>query len=290
MGTQAHVVVVGAGQDVLARARRRLIELENLWSRFSPSSEIAHANESAGRAVSVSASTRALIRLGVAGWRATDGRFDPTILRALASAGYDRDFAEISSEGVPFVAAPAPGCAGIEVDDAAGTVMLPAGVEFDPGGIAKGYAADLIAGELIEQGARGACVNVGGDLRVFGEPPSDEGWIVGVEHPFGGEPQRLRIFDGAVATSTRVRRSWMRDGIRRHHLIDPGAGEPSKSGLASVTVVTTVGWRAEVLATAAFVAGTSSAQAVLAEAGATGLLVDDDGVVRNVAGIESVLV
>jgi len=290
MGTLAHIVVVGAGQDALARARRRLVDLEHLWSRFSPSSEITRLNESAGRAVTVSAPTRALVRLGVAGWRSTGGRFDPTVLHALELVGYDRDFDEISAEGAPFVASPAPGCAGIEIDEGAGTVHLPAGVEFDPGGIAKGYAADLIAGELIEVGARGACVNVGGDLRVFGEAPDDDGWIVGVEHPFEGEAQRLRITEGAVATSTRVRRSWVRGGIRRHHLIDPTAGEPSTSGLASATVVTTLGWRAEVLAKAAFLSGVQSAPKVLTDAGATGFVVDDAGVVHHAPGIEAVLV
>lgn len=41
----------------------------------------------------------------------------------------------------------------------------------DLGGIAKGYAVDLAVAELKRCGVRSACVNAGGDLRVFGETP-----------------------------------------------------------------------------------------------------------------------
>ena len=42
------------------------------------------------------------------------------------------------------------------------------GVRLDLGGIAKGYAVDRAIAMLRLRGARWACVNAGGDLRVFG--------------------------------------------------------------------------------------------------------------------------
>ena len=60
---------------------------------------------------------------------------------------------------------PAPGCGAIEVDEALGAVRLPPGVRLDLGGIGKGRAADLIHRQLLEE-VEGACVNLGGDLRV----------------------------------------------------------------------------------------------------------------------------
>ena len=43
-------------------------------------------------------------------------------------------------------------------------MQLGANTTFDPGGIGKGFAADLLVSELLSSGARGALVSVGGDL------------------------------------------------------------------------------------------------------------------------------
>src|SRR5439155_6641322 len=80
---------------------------------------------------------------------------------------------------------------------------------FDPGGIGKGLAADMVAQELMDCGARGACVNLGGDLRVEGEGPDAGRWIVAVEHPRGGDPVVVAaLAAGAIATSTILKRAW----------------------------------------------------------------------------------
>ena len=64
-----------------------------------------------------------------------------------------------------------------------GAVTLPLGVTLDPGGIGKGFAADLTAAALVEAGAAGALVDVGGDLSATGCPPAAEGWAVTVPDP-----------------------------------------------------------------------------------------------------------
>jgi thiamine biosynthesis lipoprotein len=129
-------------------------------------------------------------------------------------------------------------------------------------------------------------VNLGGDLRALGDAPPPVGWVVEVEDPLAtGRTGFLALASGAVATSTRLRRSWIRNGVARHHLIDPRTGCPAESGLASVTVVADEAWRAEVLAKAAFVAGRPAAARLIAEAGATGLLVTDDGDVDELDGL-----
>ncbi len=88
-----------------------------------------------------------------------------------------------------------------------------------------------------------------------------------------------------MATSTKLRRSWTRGERTLHHLIDPRTGLPAETGVASVTVVAGEAWRAEVLAKAAFVAGLDDGRALVEEAGATGLLVTDDGAVVELAGL-----
>ena len=56
----------------------------------------------------------------------------------------------------------------MRIDRDHNTVALPAGVQLDLGGIGKGLAADLVASGLVERGALGACVALGGDVRVAG--------------------------------------------------------------------------------------------------------------------------
>ena len=220
----------------------------------------------------------------------TRGRFDPTVLGCLVNAGYDRTFSEVPADGPPVAPAPpAPGCGEIRLWPLIPGVALPAGVQLDLGGIGKGYAADIVAIELLEAGAGGVCVNVGGDLRVAGEPPSGGAWVVAVDDPFqpGRDLLHLALHSGAVATTTRLKRRWRRGGRDVHHVIDPASGEPASSGVAAVSVVAGEAWRAEALAKAAFLAGPADGARFLAENGVTGLVVDDHGRRWTSPGLEA---
>ena len=93
------------------------------------------------------------------------------------------------------------------------------------------------------------------------------------------------VSDGAVATSTKLRRRWRRGDVMLHHLLDPSTGAPADSGLATVTVIAGDAWWAEVLAKAAFVAGPDAGVRLLEESGVEGLLVADDGTVIETAGL-----
>jgi FAD:protein FMN transferase len=93
----------------------------------------------------------------------------------------------------------------------------------------------------------------------------------------GGEVARIRMDSGAVATTARTCRRWSQQGEEQHHLIDPGTGHPSYSGLAAVSIVCGEGWWAEVLATASFVVGLRRDLVLVEAAGAGGLFITDDG-------------
>lgn len=178
---------------------------------------------------------------------------------------------------------PAPGVSGIVLDPTARTVWLPAGVTIDLGGIAKGLYADALAAMLADW--PGGCVSAGGDLRVWGDGPTGDGWVVGVEHP--GDPERdisrVRMHDEAAATSGTNRRSWRRGDAEAHHLIDPRTGTSADRSLWSVTVVGQTAGLAEVAATALFLSGGDPA-ALDGFAGRVGpaLIVEHDGVVRTI--------
>jgi thiamine biosynthesis lipoprotein len=302
MGTAARVLVLGGDPDLPARAWARLEDLEARWSRFRPTSELCRLNAADGAPVVVSHDTYYVVARAIGSWRATGGRFDPTVLDALERAGYDRTFDAVRSaaDALPVRAdraddgpeahdrsgVPAPGCDGIELLPLVPAVRLPPGVRLDLGGIGKGAAADLVVDELLAAGAHGACVDLGGDVRVGGTGPDGGAWRVGLD-PALAPDRAFRLAAGAVVTSTRVRRAWTRRGVAQHHVIDPGRGVPAWSGLRSVTVVGAAAANAEVLAKAAFVAGPDAGRALLVEHGVTGLMVDDGGAVDPLPGLEA---
>jgi thiamine biosynthesis lipoprotein len=289
MGSDAHVIVVGGPVGLAERARRRIDDLERRWSRFLPDSEISGLTRRAGEWVALSAESVLLVERALEAWRLTVGRFDPTVLGAVIRAGYDRSFEQLSGAARPGASPLTVGAAGIEVDG--DRVRLPAGVGFDPGGIGKGLAADLVVAETLAAGAAGACVNLGGDLRVAGRPPSPvDAWTVAVEHPGSAEPVALLgLRDGAVATSTTLRRRWTAGGQERHHLIDPWTGAPSDSDLTLAAVVAVDAWTAEVLAKAVLLRGSAQAFDLVSGLGADALTVDRDGVVRSTPGLAAFL-
>jgi FAD:protein FMN transferase len=291
MGSDAHVIVVG-GPGLALEAERRIADLESRWSRFDPCSEVSALTRYAGSPVVVSAETRELVEHAIAAWRFTRGLFDPTVLGALEHAGYDRSFDDLPPNRIdlplPNGARDALGTGAIEVD--AHCVRLPAGTGFDAGGIGKGLAADIVVDEILALGAEGACVNLGGDVRAAGTSPSGNTWTVSVDHPEHADAiTRIGISSGAVATSTTLRRQWLVDGERRHHLIDPGTGRPSESDLAFVTVVDGQAWMAEVLAKAILLHGTPGAFGLLDSSGAAAIAVDYDGRITSSPGMAAYL-
>lgn len=114
---------------------------------------------------------------------------------------------------------------------------------WDPAGLVKGWAAER-AFELLLEGPEW-CLNAGGDVLVRGVEP----FAIGIADP--QDPQAVsavvRISEGAVATSGTA--------ARGAHLYDPWTGTAAASEWLSVSVRGPSLESADVLATAAFVAG-----------------------------------
>lgn len=294
MGSDAHVIVVGGSARLIDEAVARVGELEQRWSRFLPDSEISQLNRWAGIPVAVSPDTVTLVDHAIVAWRLSGGAFDPTVLGDVIRAGYDRSFERLSTvRGDTWrpkagYSALGQGADAIVVNGE--TVMLPAGTGFDPGGIGKGLAADLICAEMLAGGAAGVCINLGGDLRVAGAGPDGGCWTVAVEHPEAAHPVvLLGLTGGAVATSTTRRRHWLIGDEDRHHLIDPQTGRPSDTDLTMATVVAGQAWIAEVLAKAVILAGSAHAFDIVGGTAAQALAVDRHGVVQATPGMSGFL-
>lgn len=147
-------------------------------------------------------------------------------------------------------------------------VVRPPGVHLDPCGLAKGMAADLVAGHLA--GHSSFAVACMGDLRVGGV--ANRPRPVTVADPFGGERPVgvLQIRSGAAATSGTTRRAG--------HLIDPRTGEPADTGIVQATALAPTGLEAEIRAKAALLVGPDHAARHLPHGG---VLVLRSGAVVN---------
>ena len=251
MGTRCHLVLLGPSAPPVDQLVSQLEALEAMWSRFRPGAELSRLGAGNGRPTLVSHPTSMLLERCVWAWRRTGGLFDPTVLSAVRAAGYDRSFDELPQVSVLDAVAPPPGCDGIEVDTRVDLVRLPLGVGIDPGGIGKGLAADMVASAAVDLGADGAMVSIGGDLRVAGAAPA-EGWEIELDHHVVA-PARINVLDGAVATSSTLRRRWTTTDGPAHHVIDPRTGRPSQGAVVACSVVAAEAWWAEAVATALLV-------------------------------------
>ena len=272
--------------DELAHSAERLVhQLESRWSRFRRTSEVTAVNDAAGHLVVVSALTARLFELAEFARVATGGRFNPLMLDRLERLGYGSPDTSSDPSAAARAAERPIENRPIDVLTEVSAVRLPAGSRFDPGGIGKGLAADLVLDHLKSLGARAAQIELGGDVRLWGENWTDQPWLVDVQDPRDrvGILTRLELAEGAIATSSVLGHTWMVGDRSMHHLIDPSTGQPSESDVLSVTTTSSELWWAEVVAKVALLAGSLMAPTVMRQFGCSGVVLVRDGTLVSVA-------
>jgi FAD:protein FMN transferase len=297
MDTDIDVAVVEpcdrvAAQKAFGTVAELFRRYECTLTRFSEQSELSALNRSAGRPFAASPLLFEVVSAALNAADSTDGVFDPTILDALVSAGYDRTFSLLpvtrQDPGSGTVQASGRAYHEIRLDPMTRTIVLPKGVHLDLGGIAKGMAVDTSA-KLLHP-FRNFFVNAGGDLYAGGTA-GDGLWLIGVQDPF--VPDRdlalLSVTNAGVATSSVMRRRWnLGDGdarAGRHHIIDPRTGTSAGTDLAAVTVVACNATTADVVAKVALIRGRVEGRAVIEARGAGGLLIGLDGAIEATVGL-----
>src|ERR1043165_8015993 len=155
----------------------------------------------------------------------------------------------------------------VVIDPKARTVKLRRpGMRLGLGGIAKGYAVDRCAAVLRGEGLRDLMVQAGGDLYVAGSK-GPVNWMVGVRDPRGGARDiiaRMPIRDHAFSTAGDSERSFILDGKRYHHLIDPKTGCPATAS-RGVTVRAPNAFIADAIDDAIFILGPKKGLALCAQ-------------------------
>jgi len=268
VGTTCAAAVTARSQDehevswALAAARDEVAACERELSRFDPASDLSRLNAAGGRWIPVGRRLLEALGLALRAREDTGGRFDPTVLPALAAAGYDRSF-ELLEEREARPADDWRAGTAIELDLENGRARLEPGSAVDLGGMGKGYAAGRALDAMLAAfpALAGGLVDLGGDIAVAGDSPEGGPWLVAIADPRrqGETLAVLALESGGVATSGRDAR---RFGPARslHHLIDPETGEAALAGPLTVTVVAPDPVAAEVHATTLAIAGPAEAE------------------------------
>ena len=298
MDTVMNLTVYGENAaSALESAEKELHTLdEAVLSRTAEGSELYALNASGGETVRYAAGDAlpALIKTALAVSDAANGAFDPTLAPVLDAWGFTKDEHRVPSQDElsALLAHTGRDKVALEEDADGWSVTLADGVQLDLGGIAKGYAADLLRAQLASEGIASATLDLGGDVFVMGRKSDGSDWRIAVRDPADtdGYLGVLTASDRFIVTSGVYERYFEENGVRYHHIIDPATGCPAESGLVSVTVVCENGAWADALSTACFVLGTDGALSLRASLAAQGtafelILVTDDGRVLYTGGL-----
>ena len=246
--------------------------LEDQMSIFRPDSEVSRINRTAAAGlVEVEPRLFELLQLALRIHGETDGTFDVTSAGLSEAWGFARREGAVPDEEQLAEALRHVGSHLVQLDPERRTVrFLQEGVQLNLGGIGKGYALDRCAEKLLAAGVNDFLIH-GGNSSVLarGSQMSIEdgstrdagrGWEVGVRHPI--RPDRrlseMQLCDRSLATSGSWAQSFVYQGRRYGHVLDPRTGRPAE-GILSATAVAPSAAEADALSTAFYVMGSAAA-------------------------------
>ena len=244
--------------DAIAEIQR----IETLMTTWRPESEVSQINAAAGKApVKVGAETFGVIKEALHTSEISEGTFDITFEVLHGLWKFDEDLDPHPPTDAQIKAKLGLGLLSykhVKIDEAKSTVFLDKeGVKISLGGIAKGYAVDR-ASKILEAGGLSAYfVQAGGDLYTHGKKPDGSDWQAGIRDPRGKEGSyfaMLPVTDHAFSTAGDYERSYVLEGKRYHHIIDPRTGKPATAS-RSVTIWAPTALQADAIDDAVFILG-----------------------------------
>lgn len=143
----------------------------------------------------------------------------------------------------------------VEIDYANNTVYInDPKASLDVGGIAKGYATELVARALPAAYLTGGAINAGGNNRTLGNKMDGSDWRVRIQNP-NGDGKMIIVQEKGVfsfVTSGDYERFYVGDDNRKyHHIIDPSTLFPAVN-YRSVTIITPDSGVADCMSTTLF--------------------------------------
>jgi FAD:protein FMN transferase len=233
-------------------------EINTVYNKWNPNSEVSKINQ-------LKAYEKMKLSQGLANFlkrckyfvRLTHGKFDPTIepLQALWKKHLEQN-SEPTDEEIEAIR-PAIGWDNIILN---GTSIKKKHslTALDLGGIAKGYAVDLLIERLKKLNFRDIFVEWGGEVKAIGKHPQGRNWAVYISNLDDLDPEHALAYvplqDQAIATSGDYMQQWrlVNCDATYFHVFNPKTLKPQKitnTSIASASVLTKDCVTADALAT-----------------------------------------
>lgn len=256
--------------EIMKNEFARLNELFDKYNDYEGVNNIKTINDNAGIApVVVDQAILDMLKLAKEWYEPSGGSFNVTMGSVLEIWHEYRDMGQAdNSDGKPGEVPPlhlleeANVCTGwqfVEIDESAKTVYINnACSSLDVGGIAKGFATEIVARLLVEEGLKAGIVNAGGNVRLINTKPDGAKWAVGIQSPdIENTSESLDTLYAdksmSVVTSGDYQRYYIGpDDVVYHHLIDPSTLYPARQA-RSVTILIEDSGLADTLAKPLFI-------------------------------------
>lgn len=150
----------------------------------------------------------------------------------------------------------------LQLADDQSVILLANGMNFDFGGIAKGYIGDQVISVLRENGIKIGCYEAGGDIVLSEAPPGTQGWTIDIGRNDDGTKKTLELENCGVSTSGDSQQFVEIGGQRYSHVIDPRTGIGVTTGRTAF-VIAPSGMQSDSLATTGSVLNETEFQKVL---------------------------
>ena len=270
-----------AVKGLIWKSFQEIQRLEALMTTWQKDSEISRVNAAAGKsAVHVGPDSLAVILKSQWISGLSEGTFDISFEAMHGLWKFDQDLvAKVPAQADIDRARKLIDYRKITIDEAASTVKLEGPeMRISLGGIAKGYAVDKACDVLEKGGLRSYVVQAGGDLFVRGTKPDGKPVHVGVRDPRGKDENdafgTLDVEDHAFSTAGDYERSFVLDGKRYHHIIDPRTGYPATAS-RSVTIWAKDAFTADAVDDAVFILGPEKGLALVESLEGVGAVIVD---------------
>ncbi|MBE6759500.1 MAG: FAD:protein FMN transferase [Ruminococcaceae bacterium] len=259
----------------------------SLFDRYDPESDIYRINHSEGLPCEVNPETAEMLSAALDYSRLSGGRYDISCGSVTILWDFTSDVPLLPDPSALESALETVGFENVIIDGC--TVTVPQGTELDPGGIAKGFIADKAADFIRSAGVESAVINLGGNVCVVGDKDGQP-FKVGIQSPFeSGSIGYVSVTDCSVVTAGSYQRCFELDGTLYHHILDLTDGMPSRSGVASVTIISRSSAQADALATACFIMGVEDGMTLIDSLeGVEAIFVTEDGEVCMTDGARAV--
>ncbi|RPJ95875.1 FAD:protein FMN transferase [Rummeliibacillus sp. TYF005] len=247
MNTEFYIEVPSSSDSWKEHVTNWLSYVANEWSRFIPNNELDQINQlPIGKTLKINPLLYDCLKKAHEYYKKTEGLFSPYLKRQIESQGYVQSFPFKVGKQIkqnyefenPIDKNP------IDFLDNHEILKI-ANQPIDLGGFAKGYAVEHIKKWLQDQGFPYGIVDGGGDMTLWSN--GEKEWTIGIADPFNGESiGRIKIQNGAIATSSRVYRSWIYQNEKKHHILNGQTGKVAKTNVLQATVVTDSLYQCEV--------------------------------------------